>query len=99
MPPIMKSPHMLKKQIIMKPKSVRELKKYLKPPLSEMSAVVYFTEKNNKPFLLDREGGISAKGEYRLPRNWKPSDEKLDRIFIITVEDHPHGDSTDGPPE
>lgn len=72
------------RQIIFKPKSTREVKKYLKPPLSQTSAVIYFTE-DHKPFLLGPDGsGISTQAGFKLGEDWKLTEDKLSRILIIT---------------
>lgn len=76
------------RKVIIKPISKRQVKRFLKEPLSHRSAVIYFTEKDHKPFLLDAEGGgISAGGDFRLTKKWKLTKEKLDRIFVIAAED------------
>lgn len=71
---------------IIKPKSTKEVAKYLKPPLSKTSVVIYFAEKDNRPFMLDAEGGISPKAEYRLSRPFEALNVKLDRITIMTMD-------------
>jgi hypothetical protein len=84
---------MIERQIILKPKSVRELRKYLKPPLSEVSAVIYFYGNGYRPFLLDQSGGISSGAEYRLRDDFKIKSDMLDRIVVVTVEVAQHDDS------
>ena len=60
----------------------------MKKSLAKTSAVVYFTEKDHKPFLLSPGGGgLSANGDFRLTKKWKLTKDKLDRIFIITTEE------------
>ncbi len=76
------------RKVIIKPVSKRQVKRFLKKPLAQTSAVVYFTEKDHKPFLLSPDGGgISVSGEFRLTKKWKLTKDKLDRIFIITAEE------------
>jgi hypothetical protein len=76
------------RKVIIKPVSKRQVKRFLKKPFAQTSAVVYFTEKDQKPFLLSPEGGgISASGEFKLTKKWKLTKDKLDRIFIIAAEE------------
>lgn len=83
------------RKVIIKPASTGQVKRYLKEPLSRRSAVIYFTEKDHRPFILDAEGGgISAGGDFRLASGWKLTREKLGRIFVIAAE----GDAGE-PPE
>jgi len=74
------------KKVILKAVSKRQVKRFLKGPLSHKSAVVYFTERDHRPFLLGSNGGISVGGEFRLTKKWKLKKDKLQRIFIITTE-------------
>jgi hypothetical protein len=76
----------LRRQIVIKPRSVRQVKRYLKEPLSLCSAVIYFSEKDDTPYLLDPEGGISSGGRFRLTENWQLSADRLERIVIVTSE-------------
>lgn len=71
---------------IIKPKTTKEVVKYLKPPLSKTSAVLYFAEKDNRPFILDAEGGLSSKAEYRLSKPFEALGARIDRITILTME-------------
>ena len=76
------------RKVMMKASSVRQVKRYLKSPFSDRSAVIYFTEKERRPFILTNRGGISADGRYGLLKGWKLTKDKLDRIFIVAaVED------------
>jgi hypothetical protein len=76
------------KRTIILPNSTRQVKKHLKPPLSNKSAVVYFTRNGGMPFLLDSSGGgYSPMYEFRLKKDWRLSKDKLKRIVIITVEE------------
>lgn len=76
------------KKVILKAVSKRQVKRFLNGPLSHKSAVVYFTERDHKPFLLGPNGGgISVGGEFRLTKKWKLKEDKLQRIFIITTEE------------
>jgi hypothetical protein len=77
-----------RRQVVFRPKSVGEIKKHLKPPLCNVSAVIYFTENDDMPFLLDSTGGISAGAEYRLSRGWEPTRDKLHRFIIVTMEEY-----------
>lgn len=74
-------------QTVIKPKTTREVKKFLKPPLSNSSIVIYFTEKDKRPFVLteDKEG-ISIQQEYKLTNKWRLTKDKLDRVIIVTSE-------------
>jgi|GEM_PF-2914389 len=75
-------------KVMMKASSMRQVKRYLKKPLSERSAVIYFTEKERKPFILNNGGGLSADGRHGLLKRWKLTRDKLDRIFIVAaIED------------
>lgn len=75
------------RKVIIKPASKRQVRRFLKEPLSRTSAVIYFTEKDRRPFLLGPDGGgISAGGEFRLTKKWRLTKDKLDRIFIIAAE-------------
>lgn len=75
------------RKVIIKPVSTRQVKRFLKKPLSQTSAVIYFAEKDSRPFLLGPDGGgVSAGGQFGLSENWKLTKDKLDRIFIIASE-------------
>lgn len=76
------------RKVIIKPVSKGQVRRFLREPLSHTSAVIYFTEKDRRPFLLGPDGGgISAGGEFRLTGKWKLTKDKLDRIFIIAAEE------------
>jgi hypothetical protein len=76
------------RKVIIKPVSKRQVRRFLKKPLAKTSAVVYFTEKDHKPFILSPSGGgLSANGDFRLTKKWKLTKDKLDRIFIIATEE------------
>lgn len=76
------------RKVITKPASKRQVRRFLKEPLSKTSAVVYFTEKDQRPFLLGPDGGgVSAGAEFKLSDKWKLTKKKLDRIFIIASEE------------
>jgi hypothetical protein len=85
------------RKVIIKARSKRQVRRYLKNPLADRAAVIYFTEKDQRPFILSPGGGgISASGEFKLTKKWKLSKEKLDRIFIIASEaDTLHEDDPD----
>ena len=75
------------KKVILKAVSKRQVNRFLKEPLSHKSAVVYFTERDHRPFLLGPNGGgISVGGKFQLTKKWKLKKDKLQRIFIITTE-------------
>lgn len=77
-----------KRQVVFKPRTVREVKRFLKDPLAKSSAVIYFADGDSKPFLLGPPGaGISSGAEFKLKKKWKLRKDKLPRIFIITNED------------
>ena len=78
-----------RRQVIFQPKSMREVRKYLKEPLARNSAVIYFTGKDRRPFLLGSKGGISSHAEFKLAGKWKLSSDKLGRIYIIVDEPRP----------
>lgn len=76
------------RKVIIKPVSKRQVKRFLKKQSAPTSAVVYFTKKDQRPFLLSPDGGgISADGEFKLTSKWKLTKDKLNRIFIITAEE------------
>jgi hypothetical protein len=76
------------RKVIIKPVSTRQVRRFLREPLSQRAAVIYFTERDHRPFILDGEGGgISAGGDFRLTNSWKLTKEKLGRIFVITAEE------------
>ena len=71
---------------VIKPKTAKEVAKYLKPQLSKTSAVIYFAEKDNRAFLLDAEGGLSSRAEYRLSKPFEALSAKIERITILTMD-------------
>ncbi len=77
-----------RRKVIFRPRSKREVLRYLRKPLADTSAVIYFTEADRKPFLLDGDGGgIAAGGAFRLSDRWKLTRDKLERIYIIAAEE------------
>jgi hypothetical protein len=85
------------RKVIIKPVSKRQVKRFLKKSLAKTSAVVYFTEKDQKPFLLSPGGGgLSVSGDFKLTKKWKLTKDKLDRIFIITAEEDSLPEEEDG---
>jgi hypothetical protein len=88
------------RKLIIKAKSKRQVRRYLKNPLAKTSAVIYFTGNDQRPFILSpKGGGISSGGEFKLTKKWKLSKDKLDRIFIIASEEDVLSDDGEGEEE